>query len=125
MDDALDDEITELVNAGFYDLEISGVADENGDPYTAETADQLVITAIKTYVKLNLGDLISDTNYWAKLKFSYDEQKAQLKMRTHSSSSYTEDESDESDTEDESDESDTEDESDEPDTEDESDEPDS
>lgn len=96
MDDALDGEIIELINAGFYDLEISGVADVNGDPYTAETADQLVVTAIKTYVKLNLGDLISDTNYWAKLKSSYDEQKAQLKMRTHSLSSYTEGENDES-----------------------------
>jgi hypothetical protein len=82
MDDALDGEIIELINAGFYDLEISGVADVNGDPYTAETADQLVTTAIKTYVKLNLGDLISDTNYWAKLKSSYDEQKAQLSMHT-------------------------------------------
>ena len=96
MDDALDAEIRELINAGFYDLEISGVADVNGDPYTAETADQLVTTAIKTYVNLNTGDLISDTNYWAKLKSSYDEQKAQLKMRTHSSSSYTEDASNES-----------------------------
>lgn len=96
MDDTLDAEIRELISAGFYDLEISGVADVNGDPYTAETADQLVTTAIKNYVKLNTGDLISDTNYWAKLKSSYDEQKAQLKMRTHSSSSYTEDASNES-----------------------------
>lgn len=96
MDNTLDGEIEELINAGFYDLEISGVADANGDPYTVETADQLVVTAIKTYVKLNLGDLISDINYWAKLKASYDEQKSQLKMRTHSSSSYSEveDESD-------------------------------
>lgn len=91
--DSLDSEINELISAAFYDLEIGGVTDVNGVPYTDLTADQLVVTAVKTYVKLNLGDLISDTNYWEKLKSSYDEQKAQLKMRKWSSSAYQEDES--------------------------------
>lgn len=85
----LDDELNELITSAFYDLEISGVADANGAPYQVSTADQLVVTAVKTYVKLNLGDLISDTNYWDKLKASYDEQKAQLKMRTHSDPQYS------------------------------------
>ena len=78
VNDTLDEEINELIDSALYDLEISGVANENDEPYTLETADQLVITAIKTYVKLNLGDLISDVNYWTRLKASYDEQKAQL-----------------------------------------------
>lgn len=83
---SLDDEISELIDSAFYDLEQGGVTDISGVPYTALTADQLVVTAVKTYVKLNLGDLITDTNYWEKLKASYDEQKAQLKMRKWSSS---------------------------------------
>lgn len=85
----LDTEIQELIDAAFYDLEISDVADMAGAPYTVLTADQLVVTAIKTYVKLHLGDLISDQNAWKNLKDSYDEQKAQLKMRKFSDSSYT------------------------------------
>lgn len=85
----LDTEIQELINAAFYDLEISDVADMAGAPYTVLTADQLVVTVIKTYVKLHLGDLISDQNAWKNLKDSYDEQKAQLKMRKFSDSSYT------------------------------------
>ena len=85
---ALDDEITELITSAFFDLEISGVADNLGAPFTVETADQLVVTAIKTYVKLHLGDLVSDQSAWSNLKNSYDEQKMQLKMRNHSQSKY-------------------------------------
>lgn len=80
---SVDDELKELIDAAFYDLEISGVANTEDEPYTAETADQLVVTAVKTYVKLHFGDLVSD-NEWDRLKKSYDEQKAQLKMRRHS-----------------------------------------
>lgn len=87
--DSLDAEFKELINAGFGDLEISGISDTEGNPYTAETSDQLVITAIKTYVKLHLGDLLDMTAY-EKLSASYWEQKAQLKMRTHSDSRYQE-----------------------------------
>lgn len=83
--DSVDDELKELIDAAFYDLEISGIANAEDEPYTAETADQLVVTAVKTYVKLHFGDLVSD-NEWTRLKKSYDEQKAQLKMRRHSDS---------------------------------------
>ena len=83
LSDSYDDELTDLINSAFYDLEISGVANTEGVPYVVETADNLVVTAVKTYVKLNFGDLLSD-NQWDRLKASYDEQKAQLKMRNHS-----------------------------------------
>lgn len=82
----LDTEILDLIDAAFYDLEISGVADTSGIPYTVETADQLVVTAVKTYVKLNFGDLITDPNMIAKLNESYYIQKAQLTMRRWSGS---------------------------------------
>lgn len=49
----LDDEFNELIASAYYDLEISGVADINGVPYDVENSDELVITAVKTYVKLH------------------------------------------------------------------------
>ena len=79
----LDDEINELIDAAYGDLEISGVADTTGTPYDPESSDQLVITAVKTYVKLHLGDLLDDTTA-KRLEESYWFQKAQLKMRNHS-----------------------------------------
>lgn len=88
----LDDEIQGLINAAFLDLEISGVADSSGNPYTTETADQLVVTAVKTFVKLNLGDLLPDADA-KRLTDSYWTQKAQLKMRNHSASKIPEEES--------------------------------
>lgn len=81
--DSFDSELTDLISAAFYDLEISGVANTEGIPYSVETVDQLVATAVKTYCKLHFGDLLTDFQ-WQKLKESYDEQKAQLKMRNHS-----------------------------------------
>lgn len=87
--DSLDSEFTELINSAYGDLEISGIADTEGNPYTVETSDQLVVTAVKTYVKLHLGDLL-DMNAYDRLSASYWEQKAQLKMRTHSDSRYQE-----------------------------------
>lgn len=86
LSNTFDSELEELISAAFYDLEISGVADPEGVPYSEETADSLVETAVKTYCKLQFGDLL-DTAQWPKLKASYDEQKAQLKMRNHSASS--------------------------------------
>lgn len=80
---SLDDEFDELIDAAYLDLEISGVADSTGTPYDPESSDQLVITAVKTYVKLHLGDLL-DAATAAKLEESYWYQKAQLKMRNHS-----------------------------------------
>jgi len=82
---ALDNELEELIDAAFLDLEISGVADVNGQPYTVTSADQLVITAVKTYVKLNLGDVLENTEA-ERLTRSYEMQKATLKMRNYSSS---------------------------------------
>lgn len=79
----LDDEMNELIDAAYGDLEISGVADTTGTPYDPESSDQLVITAVKTYVKLHLGDLLDDTTA-KRLEESYWFQKAQLKMRNHS-----------------------------------------
>ena len=82
---ALDNELEELIDAAFLDLEISGIADVNGQPYTVTSADQLVITAVKTYVKLNLGDVLENTEA-ERLTRSYEMQKATLKMRNYSSS---------------------------------------
>lgn len=79
----LDDEINELIDSAYGDLEISGVADTTGTPYDPESSDQLVITAVKTYVKLHLGDLLDDPAA-KRLEESYWYQKAQLKMRNHS-----------------------------------------
>ena len=84
--DALNAEISDLIDSAFLDLEISGVATVDGTPYTADNSDQLVVTAVKTFVKINLGDLISDVNMLNKLSLSYDNQKAQLKMRNWSNS---------------------------------------
>lgn len=83
LNDSFDDELTDLIYSAYYDLEISGIANVNGIPYVAETTDSLVLTAIKTYCKLHFGDLLTDAQ-WTRLKDSYDEQKAQLKMRNHS-----------------------------------------
>ena len=92
----LEDEISDLIDAAFLDLEESGVADSSGVPYTPANSDQLVITAVKTYVKLNMGDLL-DNAQAQRLGESYWSQKALLKMRNHSSSQITEDAQDESD----------------------------
>lgn len=92
----LDDEFEDLIDAAFLDLEESGIADSSGVPYTPANSDQLVITAVKTYVKLNMGDLL-DNNQALRLEQSYWSQKALLKMRNHSSSQITEDDQDESD----------------------------
>ena len=85
---ALDSEFLDLINAAYYDLEISGVADTQGTAYTFETTDQLVLTAVKSYVKLHMGDLIDTGVMYELLEKAYWNQVALLKMRTHSDSSY-------------------------------------
>lgn len=80
---ALDSEISDLIDSAFLDLEISGVSDNTGTPYSVATADQLVATAVKTYVKIHLGDLLDEATA-KRLEESYWYQKAQLKMRVHS-----------------------------------------
>jgi hypothetical protein len=89
---SLDSEFSELIDAAYYDLEISGVADISDQPYTPSTSDQLVVTAVKTYVKLHMGDLL-DSAEAERLETSYWNQKAQLKMRNYSSSVIPEEES--------------------------------
>lgn len=66
---AFDDEITGLINAAIGDLGLVGI-----NRAVLDSADELVITAVITYVKLHFGDP-SDPD---RLKRSYDEQKAQL-----------------------------------------------
>lgn len=63
---AFDDEITGLINAALMDLGLVGIS--------IPSNDELVTTAVITYVKLHFGDP-SDPD---RLKKSYDEQKAQL-----------------------------------------------
>lgn len=68
---AFDDEITGLITAALMDLGIVGI-----DPssLTSGTTDELIITAVITYVKLHFGEPADPD----RLKKSYDEQKAQL-----------------------------------------------
>ena len=68
---AFDDEITGLITAALMDLGIVGI-----DPssITSGTTDELIITAVITYVKLHFGEPADPD----RLKKSYDEQKAQL-----------------------------------------------
>lgn len=68
---AFDDEITGLITAALMDLGIVGI-----DPssLTSGTTDELIITAVITYVKLHFGEPADPE----RLKRSYDEQKAQL-----------------------------------------------
>lgn len=68
--DDFDDEVQDLIEACKSDLQTAGVIVSN--------VDNLVLQAIKTYCRANFG---IPENY-DKLKASYDEQKAQLSMRT-------------------------------------------
>ena len=68
---AFDAELTGLINAALLDLGLVGIAPM---VLTNGTTDELIITAVITYVKLHFGEP-SDPD---RLKKSYDEQKAQL-----------------------------------------------
>lgn len=68
-----DDELNDLISAALLDLSTVGVT-----AAVKETSDALVQRAVITYCRLNFGD---PDNY-DRLKASYDEQKAQLKMTT-------------------------------------------
>ena len=69
--DAFDNEITGLIRAALLDLGLVGIAPM---VLMTGTSDELIITAVITYVKLHFGEP-SDPD---RLKKSYDEQKAQL-----------------------------------------------
>lgn len=66
---AFDDEITGLINSALGDLGLVGISQAS-----LNSADELITTAVITYVKLHFGEP-SDPD---RLKKSYDEQKAQL-----------------------------------------------
>jgi len=68
---AFNDEITGLISAALKDLGLVGIEQSL---LVDGTNDELIITAVITYVKLHFGEP-SDPD---RLKKSYDEQKAQL-----------------------------------------------
>lgn len=68
---AFDSEIADLISAAQLDLGIAGVV-------LPDTLDTLCERAIITYCKVNFGE----PDEYDRLKASYDEQKAQLKMAT-------------------------------------------
>lgn len=67
---AYDQEITGYINSAQMDLGIAGVV--------FDSVDDLVLTAIRTYVRMRFG---SPSDY-DRLKTAYDEQKAQLQTAT-------------------------------------------
>lgn len=69
--EAINDELTDLIEAAKLDLGIAGVV-------LPEELDTLVEKAIKTYCKMSFG-IPED---YDRLKRSYDEQKAQLSTAT-------------------------------------------
>ena len=71
--DAVDSELTDLINAALLDLGIAGV-----NEFEATTTDALIIRAVITYCKVHFGE----PDEYDRLKASYDEQKAQLGMAT-------------------------------------------
>lgn len=68
--DTFDGEVTDLIRAAILDLGVAGVETCERDP--------LIIRAVETYCKMHFGEP-EDAD---RLKKSYDEQKAQLSMRT-------------------------------------------
>lgn len=74
--DDFDEEINDLIKAGFRDLEIAGVIVQSDSGYI--TGDDLINRAIGTYVKMHFGEVDEYDRY----KSSYDEQKAQLQNST-------------------------------------------
>lgn len=68
--DAFDEEIRDLIEEGIADLGVAGVHGVLGDP--------LIRRAVRTFALMNFGQ---PENY-DKLKAAYDEQKAQLSMKT-------------------------------------------
>lgn len=69
--DAFDSEIQDLIDAALADLGIAGVT-------TITETDPLIIRAVTTFCRVNFGQ----PDDYDKLKYSYDEQKAQLQVAT-------------------------------------------
>lgn len=68
---AFDSEIEDMINAALADLEVAGVSN-------MDTSDPLVRRAVITYCRANFFP----TEEYDRLKASYDEQKAQLRVST-------------------------------------------
>ena len=68
--DAFDPEISDIIEAGYYDLTTRGVIIEE----TEGTISPLVLRAIMTYVRLNFGEPENPE----RLRESYAEQRGQL-----------------------------------------------
>lgn len=71
--DKFDTEIAYLIGAALADLKCTDIM------HTDET-DPLIIQAVKTYCKMHFGT--PEPSEYARLKASYDEQKAQLSMHS-------------------------------------------
>lgn len=69
--DDFDEELKSLISAGLLDLGIAGVKVQSG-------LDDIEQLAIITFCKMHFGN----PDDYARLKASYDEQKAQLSMAT-------------------------------------------
>ena len=69
--DAFDSEIQDLIDAALDDLGIAGVT-------TITETDPLIVRAVTTFCRVNFGQ----PDDYDKLKYSYDEQKAQLQVAT-------------------------------------------
>ena len=69
--DAFDNEIIDLINASIADMRRAGIRND-------ETGDPLVRRAVITYCRMNFGQ----PDDYDRLKKSYDEQKAQMRMAT-------------------------------------------
>lgn len=77
---AFDNELNDLISSALADM---GITDINEELLVKNNPEPLIKQAVITYCRMNFG-FQSDT-YYARLKASYDEQKAQLLM----SSTYT------------------------------------
>lgn len=82
--DDFNDEITDLINASLLDLKCAGITADSLITTNTQGDQQyndLMLRAVLTYCKMNFGDLARLEDY-DRLKASYDEQKAQMSMRT-------------------------------------------
>lgn len=70
-----DSELSDLILAGFADI---GITDVRSELLTENTCPALIKRAIKTYCKMNFGQV--EDGVYDRLKASYDEQKSQLLM---------------------------------------------
>lgn len=68
---AFDNELTDLIAAALADMRLAGIVNKN-------TEDPLVRRAVITYCRMNFGQ----PDDYDRLKRSYDEQKAQMRMAT-------------------------------------------